>query len=128
MAGMVNLVIAFCTDEVESARVAMAEPELEALAAAKSLEAGKRRLRDADMIQNVRGERGGWDGGDGGGLIERSYEPVWTRIRDAALPTTHTRHTPDPHNIWPMPFAPWKRTIDYREKNSLSTVHHRPSS
>ena len=48
MAGIVNLVIAFCTDEVESARLATAERELEA--AAKSRDAGMRRLRDADIL------------------------------------------------------------------------------
>ncbi len=51
MAGMANLLIAFCTDEVDSARVAIAERELEP-ATAKSLEAGVRRDRDADMFDS----------------------------------------------------------------------------
>lgn len=53
MAGIVNLVIAFCTDEVDSVRVAMAEREHEAAEAAKSLEAGMRMLRDADIMLTV---------------------------------------------------------------------------
>lgn len=47
---MANLEMAWFTDEVDNVRLAMAERELELDAAAKSLEAGMRRLRDADML------------------------------------------------------------------------------
>lgn len=48
MAGMANLVIAFCADDVDSARVARAVCELEL--AATSLEAVRSRERDADIV------------------------------------------------------------------------------
>jgi hypothetical protein len=48
MAGIVNLVTAFCTADVVNARAA-AERDEEATA--NSLEAGRTRLRDADMAR-----------------------------------------------------------------------------
>lgn len=58
MAGMVNLLIACCMDEVDKARAAMTDRELELDAeaeaeAAKSLEEDTKRLRDADILNGL---------------------------------------------------------------------------